>query len=161
MTADEEFQAGAAKTALLVAQRYGFALGGGHALIAHGIVHRPTEDIDLFTDRDGAVQAAVSIVADGMRQAGYTVDIERHESDLAEIIYGMDIDMVELHVARGDHTVRLTLAHFGRHQRSVTMNVGPVLHIDDVVGSKVAAMATRAEPPRLHRRSRCTRPLHP
>jgi len=26
------------------------------------------------------------------------------------------------------------------------MDIGPVLHIDDVVGSKVAAMATRAEP---------------
>lgn len=63
MTAAEEFQAAAARSALRVAQRYGFALGGGHALIAHGIVHRPTEDIDLFTDRHGAVQAAVSLVA--------------------------------------------------------------------------------------------------
>ena len=145
VTAEEQFQAAVAKTALLVAQRYGFARRRPRP---HRPRHRapPTEDIDPFTDRDGAVQAAVSLVADGMRQDGYTVDIERHDSDLAEIIYGMDVDMVELRVARGDHTVRLTLAHFGRHQPSVTMNVGPVLHIDDVVGSKVAAMATRAEP---------------
>ncbi|MGH4022188.1 MAG: nucleotidyl transferase AbiEii/AbiGii toxin family protein [Pseudonocardiaceae bacterium] len=30
-------------------QDYGFALAGGYALATHGLVDRPTEDVDLFT----------------------------------------------------------------------------------------------------------------
>ena len=29
---------------------HGFALAGGHAIAAHGILQRPGEDVDLFTD---------------------------------------------------------------------------------------------------------------
>ncbi|HET6211814.1 MAG TPA: nucleotidyl transferase AbiEii/AbiGii toxin family protein, partial [Micromonosporaceae bacterium] len=39
-----------AAVALAASGRYGFALGGGCALVAHGLVDRPTEDVDLFTD---------------------------------------------------------------------------------------------------------------
>jgi hypothetical protein len=38
-----------AKIGLTAAQRYGFALAGGYAVQAHGILERPSEDIDLFT----------------------------------------------------------------------------------------------------------------
>ena len=31
------------------------------------------------------------------------------------------------------------------------MNIGPVLHLTDVIGTKVAALAIRAYPPWLHR----------
>ncbi|MDG4770948.1 nucleotidyl transferase AbiEii/AbiGii toxin family protein [Solwaraspora sp. WMMD792] len=44
-----------ARLALGVAQRHGFALAGGHALIAYGVVDRPTEDVDLFTDQSGSI----------------------------------------------------------------------------------------------------------
>ena len=37
-----------ATVALRVATRYGFALGGGNALIAHGLITRPTQDVDLL-----------------------------------------------------------------------------------------------------------------
>ena len=47
-----------AAVALRAAARHGFALGGGNALIAHGIIDRPTEDVDLFTDREHGVAAA-------------------------------------------------------------------------------------------------------
>ena len=30
---------------------FGFALAGGYALEAHGLTHRLSEDIDMFTDR--------------------------------------------------------------------------------------------------------------
>ncbi|MFD0591198.1 nucleotidyl transferase AbiEii/AbiGii toxin family protein [Catellatospora coxensis] len=54
----EELQVEVARIALGVAQAHGFALGGGHALNLYGIVHRATEDVDLFTDVDGGVRAA-------------------------------------------------------------------------------------------------------
>ena len=61
-----------AGVALRAAARYGFALGGGNALIAHGVIDRPTEDVDLFTDRENGVAAAADAVEAARRQAGYT-----------------------------------------------------------------------------------------
>jgi hypothetical protein len=40
-----------ASVALAAAARHGFALGGGNALLAHGMTTRPPQDVDLFTDR--------------------------------------------------------------------------------------------------------------
>ena len=38
-----------AAVALAAAGQHGFALGGGNALLAHGVISRPTQDVDLFT----------------------------------------------------------------------------------------------------------------
>jgi Nucleotidyl transferase AbiEii toxin, Type IV TA system len=51
----DDFQAEVARIALAVAGPHGFALAGGGALVAHGIVSRATEDIDLFTNIDHGV----------------------------------------------------------------------------------------------------------
>ena len=40
----------------------------------------------------------------------------------------------------------LQMAYFDRACRPVTMDLGPVLDLEDVVGGKVAALASRAEP---------------
>ena len=37
-----------ATIALRAANRYGFALGGGNALIAHGLIDRPTQDVVMW-----------------------------------------------------------------------------------------------------------------
>jgi hypothetical protein len=54
--------------------------------------------------------------------------------------------MVELEVRRDDQMVRLQLARFDRGHRPVVMDIGPVLHRDDAVATKVAALASRAYP---------------
>ena len=41
---------------------HGFALGGGNALLAHGVISRPTQDADLFTGQEHRVQAAADVV---------------------------------------------------------------------------------------------------
>lgn len=51
-----------AAVALRAAAPHGFALAGGCALIAHGVIDRLTEDVDLFTDRERGVEAAASAV---------------------------------------------------------------------------------------------------
>ena len=43
----DPFHEQVARVALEVADQYGFVLGGGLALILHGAMSRPTEDIDL------------------------------------------------------------------------------------------------------------------
>ena len=44
----DELQREVATIALRTAARHGFALAGGNALIAHGIVDRPTDDIIMW-----------------------------------------------------------------------------------------------------------------
>lgn len=47
-----------AAVALSAAAVHGFALGGGNALLAHGIISRETRDVDLFTGQERGVEAA-------------------------------------------------------------------------------------------------------
>jgi hypothetical protein len=54
----DELHRTVAVIALRAAAGYGFALGGGNALIQHGVISRPTQDVDLFTDHEAGVQAA-------------------------------------------------------------------------------------------------------
>jgi hypothetical protein len=146
MTAPDAFQAKVARLALAVAGEHGFALAGGHALIAHGIVSRPTVDVDLFTDASGGVQAAAELVAVALSAAGLTVEIMEDTSELGDLFYGFESDMVEFEVRHGEHAVQLQLVRFDRLKSPVVMDIGPVLHLDDVIGTKVAAMANRAQP---------------
>jgi hypothetical protein len=140
------FQSQVAKIALSAAASHGFALGGGHALIVHGIVSRSTEDIDLFTNSDGGVQSATPSVEAGLARAGMGCELVPSTTELGDVFYGFDQDFVELEIRSANESVRLTLARFDRIKEPVTLEIGPVLHLDDVLGSKVAAMATRAEP---------------
>lgn len=142
----DPFQHDVARIALAVASCHGFALAGGQALIAHGIGTRPTEDVDLFTDVGGGVAAAAELVRAALLGAGFQVETIADPTELDEIFYGFDQDMTEFEVHRDDQAVRLQLVRFARTTSPVTLDVGPVLHLDDVIGTKVAAMITRAQP---------------
>src|ERR1017187_10831520 len=63
-----------AAIALRAAAGHGFALAGGNALIAHGIIDRPTDDVDLFSDQETAVTAAAEAVEAALRQAGFQAE---------------------------------------------------------------------------------------
>ena len=56
-----------AALALAVAGEHGFALGGGSALLARGVISRPTQDADLFTGQEHGVQAAAGFVEAALR----------------------------------------------------------------------------------------------
>ena len=59
-----------AQVGLAALGRYGFALAGGYAVQAHGLLERPSEDVDMFTTLAAertfpeAVRAAVKAYAD-------------------------------------------------------------------------------------------------
>jgi len=145
-SASREFQAEVARVALAAAAGHGFALAGGNALAMHGVITRPTEDVDLFAPGDGAVQAAAGLVAAALTAAGFTVADVTTGSDLAEAFYGFERDMTEFEVARGGQAVLLQLVRFHRSRPAVMLDIGPVLHLDDLLGTKVSALAARAEP---------------
>ncbi len=136
-----------APVALRVAVRHGFALGGGNALIAHGLISRPTMDVDLFTNEEAGVGAAAGSVQAALRQAGFTAEREDTDGGLGDVIEGMGEGLAEWTVTAPDgQQMMLQMAYFDRAGRPVTMEVGPVLDIEDVVGGKVCALASRAEP---------------
>lgn len=140
MSPDELFR-DVARIALTVATKHGFVLGGGVAWLVNGLVDRPTEDVDLFTDTAGGVEAAAGEVTAALTQAGYRV--VREEGD--DLFAGMSADIQEFLVAADDRALRLTLCRLDRQRAPVVMDVGPVMHLDDLVATKVAALVNRRE----------------
>jgi hypothetical protein len=133
--------------ALRAAAPHGFALGGGNALIAHGIIERPTQDVDVFSDQQGGVEAAADAVEAALLGGGFGAERRDKTSGLADIFYGIGEGLAEWIVtAPGGEQMMLQMAYFDRARRPVTMDVGPVLDLEDVVGGKVCALASRAEP---------------
>jgi hypothetical protein len=130
-----------ATVALAVADKYGFVLGGGVAWRVNGLVQRPTEDVDLFTDTAGGVTAAADEVGAALTAAGYTVTAEAGD----DLFDGMSADLREFLVERHGQALRLTLCRLDRHHTPVVMELGPVMHLDDLVATKVAALVNRRE----------------
>jgi hypothetical protein len=134
-----------AAVALRAAARHGFALGGGNALIAHGVIDRPTEDVDLFTDREYGVPAAADAVEAALCEAGYTAGRQDTTAGLAEVFEGMGEGLAEWIITTPDgREIMLQLAYFDRGHQPVLMEFGPVLDLDDVLAGKVTALASRA-----------------
>lgn len=150
----DDFQREVARVALTVASRYGFVLGGGVAWVLHGLVDRPTEDVDLFANVDGAAAAAVEEIRQALASAGFQVYDEdpeepghdEAEPDISDLFSGFDLDMKELFLVRDGREVKLSLSRLDRHDSPVIMDVGPVMSVDDLTGSKVAALINRREP---------------
>jgi hypothetical protein len=66
---------------------------------------------------------------------------------MSDIFEGMDEGLAEWTVTAPDgQQMMLQMAYFDRTRQPVTMDVGPVLSLEDVVGGKVCALAGRAEP---------------
>lgn len=135
----DRFQAEIARIALAAAYKHGFALAGGNALIAHGLVDRPTQDVDLFTPDAGAPGAAAELVCHALQNAGFRVELVRRPEDSAG-------EFAQLAVSREEETTLLDLARDWRQHPAVDLDIGPVLHVDDAVASKVTAMVGRSLP---------------
>lgn len=135
-----------ARIALKASCKYGFALAGGNAMMAHGLVDRYTADVDLFTDCEGGVEAAATGVEKALRAAGYLAERQDKTAGLADIFEGMGDGLGEWIVTApsGEQTL-LQMSFFARSRPVVMMDVGPVLDVEDVVGGKAAALAGRAE----------------
>jgi hypothetical protein len=136
-----------ATIALRAAAPHGFALGGGNALIAHGVIDRATQDVDVFSDEQGGVAAAADAVDAALREAGFGTERRDETASLADIFYGIGEGLAEWIVtAPSGEQMLLQLAYFDRARKPVVMDIGPVLDLEDVVGGKMCALASRVEP---------------
>ncbi|HEY1820815.1 MAG TPA: nucleotidyl transferase AbiEii/AbiGii toxin family protein [Trebonia sp.] len=135
-----------AAVALRVAARYGFALAGGNALLAHEFVVRETEDVDLFTNVETGVEAAADDVESALRGSGFATARQDKTAGLADIFEGMGDGLAEWIVTAPDgRQTMLQLSYFDREHEPVRMDVGPVLDLEDLIGQKVCALASRIE----------------
>jgi hypothetical protein len=74
-----------------------------------------------------------------LESLGFAVDITRRPEDSGG-------EFVQLAVSRGDETMLLDLARDWRQKPPTRLDIGPVLDIEDAVGSKVTALVGRGLP---------------
>jgi Nucleotidyl transferase AbiEii toxin, Type IV TA system len=124
-----------ARTGLAAADKYGFALAGGYAVQAAGLLVRPSEDIDLFTawERRAEFTAAVDAIVEAYQAEGLSV-VTEHQNDA----------FVRLTVTDGEITSKVDLAIDSRANEPIHMTLGPVLHPDDAVTNKMTTLYARA-----------------
>ena len=126
---------------------HGFALGGGNALLGHGVISRPTQDVDLFTNQDHGVEAAAGVGRGGAARRRFEAEREQDAAGLADIFPGMGEGLAEWVITTpGGQQLTVQLAYFDRSHEAVDMEIGPVLDLEDVAGGKVCALASRVEP---------------
>jgi hypothetical protein len=124
-----------ARIGLAAAERYGFALAGGYAVQAAGLLVRPSEDIDLFTawEMRAEFASAVTAIINAYILDGLSVETERQHDAF-----------VRLSVSNGERTSKVELAVDSRANEPISMTIGPVLHPDDAVTNKMTALNARA-----------------
>ncbi|MGH3437319.1 MAG: nucleotidyl transferase AbiEii/AbiGii toxin family protein [Pseudonocardiaceae bacterium] len=127
------------RTALALPEARTLALAGGGAMITHGFVDRATKDVDLFTEIDDqeAVQVVVALRKALKDQELITRDSERPPLDHRFVVVDPDTG--------AECTVEI-FADGGRLRGLVALDVGPVLHPDDLAADKVLALWDRARP---------------
>ena len=134
----DAFQERLARAGLSSLVDYGFALAGGFALQAHGLVERMSEDVDLFTDRWDEVSfaAAVDVLCAAYRDLGLEVCIARRGATFARL---------RIDDTATRETASVDLAADSRTNPTVYLSFGPVLDERDAVASKVGAVFSRGE----------------
>jgi Nucleotidyl transferase AbiEii toxin, Type IV TA system len=126
-----------ARTALALPQARTLALAGGGAMIVHGFVSRVTKDIDLFTECDD--QEAVQITA-ALREALHQQGLQ------TRTLPPTDHRFVAVDPSTGSECTVEVFPDGGRLHDRVTLDIGPVLHPDDLAADKVLALWGRARP---------------
>lgn len=132
----DELQGRIAHVALRSLAKYGFVLAGGQSLQVHGLVDRPSADLDLFTDQVNPAEfsAAVGEVAEGLTRAGFSVTVDRNDGMFARL------EVVE---AESGQQGVVDMAVDPRGYPPALLEVGPVLDVRDAVGNKVVTVFGR------------------
>lgn len=130
-----ELQRRVTQAALAALRGHPFALAGSGAIREHGFIRRLSHDVDLFSNDPTSFGAAVDALIDQLTRDGYAVEQFRRYESFAQL---------QVTTVDGD-AVDLDLAIDWRGSEPVTLQVGPVLAVEDAVGSKVGAVFTRLE----------------
>ena len=134
----EEHHRRIAEIALSAAGKYGLALTGGYAIQAHGIGSRPSGDVDLFLNwrRRDDFDEAVDAVIRALEAQSLTITVVARNETFARLL-------VADPASEGEPD-KVEVAADWRSHDPVMLEIGPVLHADDAVANKIAALYGRA-----------------
>jgi hypothetical protein len=110
------------------------ALAGGGAMLAHDLVDRPTQDVDLFTPDPSEVTRLADALVVALRAEGAQVRVDRREPGFTRLA---------VTVADG-RSVVVEVAHDARIREAVQLSFGRVLHPEEVAADKTLALFGRA-----------------
>lgn len=112
----------------------GFALAGGSALIAAGMVDRPTRDLDFFTTSADHVDRFLPVVEEALEAAGHGVERRQVGHGFARLV-----------VSAGDEATVVDLATDARLLPVERSRYGWALSGEELGVDKVLAVFGRAE----------------
>lgn len=129
-------QAEVANTFFELPESHGFVVAGGAALIASGLITRPTEDLDLFASAPvSSVTAAARALEMAMDSCGYQVRIVRESQTFCRMVIDAPGEQVLVDLAIDSPPI----AEIG------TTVLGPTLEAHELAVRKVLALFGRAE----------------
>ncbi|MFF2852091.1 nucleotidyl transferase AbiEii/AbiGii toxin family protein [Streptomyces sp. NPDC058001] len=119
---------------LAIGAPYPLVITGGYAVQAHGLVDRLSQDLDVATESPAPIDEIIRTVGDGLAGRGWGV---RHieSSPLSGRLIATDLstgEECEVDVLKEVFWAPPTATEYG-----------PVLSLDDVIGTKVRALADR------------------
>jgi len=123
-----------ARIAFDLPQARNVAIAGGNAMLAHHLVVRPTQDLDLFTPVASEVDPLVAALAQALRTQGAQVEVDRRGPGFSRLT----VETVD------GRQVAVEIAHDARLRESVQLDFGRVLHPEEVAADKVLALFGRA-----------------
>ncbi|MEU6556292.1 nucleotidyl transferase AbiEii/AbiGii toxin family protein [Streptomyces sp. NPDC046915] len=113
---------------------YPLVITGGYAVQAHGLVDRLSQDVDVATENPAPIGEIVRSVRDGLTERGWQVEqIE---------IGALSGRLLATDPGTGEQCEVDVLKEVLWHPPT-SSEYGPVLSLDDVIGTKVRALADR------------------
>ncbi len=122
---------------LAIGTPYPLVITGGYAVQAHGLVDRLSQDIDVATESPAPMADIANDLVRGLTERGWQVNVISVDSLAARlIVVSSDTgEECEVDVLKENLCAPATRTPFG-----------PVLSLDDVIGTKVRAWQTARQP---------------
>jgi predicted nucleotidyltransferase component of viral defense system len=131
------FQRHIAQLTLGAIAEFGFALGGGQALHAHGLGDRVSLDLDFYVTRfdQDLFDRAETATLTALRARGFTAQVGHSDTWLRQIIV--------TDTASGERVVLDLGQDYRQHPPIVITGLGPVIDLPDAAASKARALNDR------------------
>jgi hypothetical protein len=124
------------EVALPVCAQYGLGVAGGYAIKAHGLVERPSEDIDFATATTASTEEIITALAEAYRAAGHEVQVLDVEPRKGHLLVAFPAGL----------TYRVDVLKEPLNHPVAWMEFGPVIALADAVALKMGAFHDRALP---------------
>ncbi|MEU6096710.1 nucleotidyl transferase AbiEii/AbiGii toxin family protein [Streptomyces sp. NPDC047079] len=119
---------------LAVGAPYPLAIAGGYAVLAHGLVDRPSRGVDVATESPDPMEDIASAVRAGLAQRGWLIRSLEADPLSARLVVADPVS--------GEES-ELNVLKEVLWRPPVPTELGPTVSLEDAVGTKVRALADR------------------